>query len=72
MSRIRLDVKKVYTWRSPVGSIRKGCVIIKNLHRDFSYKIKDLDGKTWLAYPSELIEEISDTKTDIGKGKIND
>ena len=58
MARIRLDTKKVYTWKSPVGNVREGCVIIKNLHNDFAYRIKDMDGKFWLAYPSELKSEI--------------
>lgn len=60
MARLRLDTSKVYTWTSPVGNIRKGCVIIKNLHNDFSYKVKDNEGKVWFVYPSELTEEVSE------------
>lgn len=58
MARLRLDLKGIYTWTSPVGTIRKGCVIKKNLHNDFAYRIKDMEGKFWLAYPSELKSEI--------------
>jgi hypothetical protein len=59
MARLRINFKgKTFTWTSPVGSVRKGCVVTKNLHNDFAYRIKDSDGRVWIAYPSELTEEV--------------
>ena len=57
MARIRLESKGTYTWTSPVGTIRKGCVIVANLNKDFLYNIRDSEGKLWLAFPSELAPE---------------
>ncbi len=66
MARETLDKGATYTWKSAGNVEREGCKILFNSYNGFCYTIKDTNGKTWIAYESELtkelVEEVSSDK----------